>query len=101
MMNLRTVVLTFGAIFLAELGDKTQLAVVSFTASEQGRPGSRLSVLVGACLGLIASTVLAVAVGEALLRVVRPAWLQLGAAVVFVLVGALVGAEALRDLRRD
>ncbi len=85
----------FIALFLAELGDKTQLAVVSFVAGGS----SRLAVFLGAAAALIASTALAVLVGEGLLRVVKPAYLQLGAAALFLIVGVLVGLEALRGLR--
>ncbi|HVM18541.1 MAG TPA: TMEM165/GDT1 family protein [Egibacteraceae bacterium] len=92
---MRTTATVFLALFLAELGDKTQLAVVSFTAGG----ASRWAVFIGASLALIASTALAVLVGEGLLRVIRPAYLQLGAAAIFVVVGILVGVEALRALR--
>ena len=85
----------FAALFLAELGDKTQLAVISFTAGGM----SRWAVFAGASVALIASTGLAVLVGEGLLRVVRPEYLQLAAAALFLIVGVLVGLEALRDLR--
>ncbi|MDP8969576.1 MAG: TMEM165/GDT1 family protein, partial [Actinomycetota bacterium] len=88
-MDLKTVATVFAALFLAEFGDKTQLAVVSFTAEG----GHRWSVLLGASLALVASTALAVLVGDALARVVRPAWLQLGAAGVLLVVGILVGSR--------
>ena len=94
-MDLKTTGVVFAALFLAEVGDKTQLAVVSFVAG--GSP--RWAVLLGASLALVASTLLAVLVGEALLRVVQPAWLQLGAAALFLVVGVLVGAEAISQLR--
>ena len=92
---MKATVTVFIALFLAELGDKTQLAVVSFIAGGS----SRLAVFLGASLALIASTALAVLVGEGLLRVVRPEYLQLGAAALFLIVGVLVGVEALRELR--
>ena len=92
---MKTTATVFIALFLAELGDKTQLAVISFVAGGQ----SRWAVFAGASAALIASTLLAVLVGDALLRVVRPAYLQMGAAVLFVAVGILVGAEALREIR--
>ncbi len=53
-MNWRIVASTFGAIFLAELGDKTQLAAITLSAST-GRP---LSVLVGASAALVTVTIL-------------------------------------------
>ena len=92
---MKATVTVFIALFLAELGDKTQLAVVSFISGGS----SRLAVFAGASLALIASTALAVLVGEGLLRVVKPAYLQLGAAALFLIVGVLVGLEALKELR--
>lgn len=94
-MDIRTILTVFAALFLAELGDKTQLAVLAFTAG--GR--SAWSVFLGASLALIASTALAILVGQALLQVLPPAALRLGAAVVFVAVGLLVGYEAVGELR--
>ena len=92
---MKATITVFVALFLAELGDKTQLAVISFMAGGN----SRWAVFLGGSLALIASTALAVFVGEGLLRLVRPAYLQLGAAVLFLIVGALVGLEALKELR--
>jgi putative Ca2+/H+ antiporter (TMEM165/GDT1 family) len=94
-MDFKTIGTVFAALFLAELGDKTQLAVISFTAGGN----NRWSVLLGASLALVASSTLAVLVGEALLRIVPPAYLQLGAAALFLIVGILVAVEALGKLR--
>ena len=94
-MDLRTIATVFAALFLLELGDKSQLAVVAFTAG--GR--SAWSVFLGATLALVISTGLAILFGQALLQVVPPVVLRLGAAVVFVVVGVLVGYEAVGDLR--
>ena len=94
-MNLRTTATVFAALFAAELGDKTQLAVISFVAGGRGR----LEVFVGASLALVASAGAAVLVGEALLRVVRPAYLQLTAAALFLIVGGVVAREAIGELR--
>lgn len=92
---MKATITVFVALFLAELGDKTQLAVISFMAGGN----SRWAVFLGASLALIVSTALAVVVGEGLVRVVRPAYLQLGAAALFLIVGVLVGLEALKELR--
>ncbi len=43
-------------VFLAELGDKTQLAVITMTSATE----SKLAIFFGAALGLIAVTGLAV-----------------------------------------
>jgi len=52
----------FGAVFLAELGDKTQLAAVTLTASTR----QPLAVFVGASTALVAVTLLGVVAGAAL-----------------------------------
>jgi putative Ca2+/H+ antiporter (TMEM165/GDT1 family) len=74
---------TFGAVFLAELGDKTQLATMTLAAG--GR--SRWSVFAGAALALVATTAIAVVAGDAITRVVPEPVLRRAAGGVFVLMG--------------
>jgi Ca2+/H+ antiporter, TMEM165/GDT1 family len=76
---------TLVTIFLAELGDKTQLATLSFASG--GSP--KWAVFLGASLALIATTALAVLAGETLGRVVPPALLRRVAGALFVLLGIL------------
>lgn len=49
------------SVFIAELGDKTQLAVLLFAAAGKQTP---LTVFLAASLALVASTALAVLVGQ-------------------------------------
>ena len=58
-----TVIAAFWAIFLAELGDKTQLAVFAMAASKHP-----VSVFLGAGAALLLSTAVAVALGSILHR---------------------------------
>lgn len=74
---------TFAAIFLAEIGDKTQLATLSFSAGGS----SRWAVFAGSSLALVATSAIAVLAGESLSRVVSPVWLQRAAGVLFVVMG--------------
>lgn len=76
---------TFGAIFLAELGDKTQLATLSLSAGAS----SRWIVFAGAALALVATSALAVLLGEALTRAIPPVWIRRGAGTLFVFLGVL------------
>lgn len=94
-MDLRIVATVFGALFLAELGDKTQLAVISLVAA--GQPA--IAVFAGASLALVASTAMAVLGGEGLLRLIPAEVLQLIAAAIFIVVGVLVGWEAIGQIR--
>lgn len=74
---------TFALIFLAEIGDKTQLAILSLAASAE----SRLTVFVGAAAALAATTFIAVLVGEGVARVVPHLWLHRAAGALFLLLG--------------
>lgn len=85
-MDWKLVGTTFLAVFVAELGDKTQLATLSFASSGQ----SRLSVFIGSAMALVATSAIAVMVGEALSRVVPPLLLQRVAGVAFLVIGGWV-----------
>jgi Ca2+/H+ antiporter, TMEM165/GDT1 family len=75
---------TFATLFLAEFGDKTQLAVVTLTGSTR-RPWP---VFLGAVSALAATSALGVLFGEWLTRLLPPLVLRRGAAAFFVVVGA-------------
>jgi putative Ca2+/H+ antiporter (TMEM165/GDT1 family) len=74
---------TFAAIFVAELGDKTQLAGLSLAAGSS----SKWTVFAGSALALVATSAIAVAGGEAVSRVVSPLWLRRIAGVAFLGMG--------------
>jgi putative Ca2+/H+ antiporter (TMEM165/GDT1 family) len=83
-VDLRTFSVVFGTVFLAELGDKTQLANVLFAS---GRSGSLLTVLLAASLALMTSTVLAVTLGAVLGELANPRGLAYVAGGGFVIIG--------------
>ena len=83
---------TFGLIFVAELGDKTQLAVVTQTCKYR----QPWAVFLGASLALIAVTALGAAGGGLLARLLPEGVLGYAAAAAFIVMGILVGREALR-----
>jgi putative Ca2+/H+ antiporter (TMEM165/GDT1 family) len=76
---------TYAAVFLAELGDKTQLATLALAT---GR--SRWTVFLGSALALLTSSALAVLAGDAVAHVVPPVWIRRGAAALFLVLGALL-----------
>ena len=84
-MDWKLLLSTFGAIFLAELGDKTQIATLSLAAGGS----SRWAVFLGSALALIATSAIAVLAGEALSRYVSPHWLRRAAGLLFLALGAL------------
>ena len=91
-MNWSVVATTFGLIFVAELGDKTQLAVLAQTCKYR-RPWA---VFLGASFALTAVTALGAAGGRVLGEFIPPSLLQAIAALAFVVMGVLIGREAAR-----
>jgi len=82
----KIVVSTFTLIFLAELGDKTQLALFSHAAKTR----NPLSVLLGGGGALLVSTVLAVALGGVMGRFVPASAMRWVAGSVFIGFGVLI-----------
>jgi len=85
-MDWKIFLTTFGTIFLAELGDKTQLATILMT-SKTGHP---LTVFVGAVLALSLVTLIGVWVGEGLISILPQNILKKGAALAFILIGLVM-----------
>jgi len=85
-MDWKVFTTTFLALFVAEMGDKTQLAVISMTSSSH-KP---LSVFLGGVLALALVTLIGVVFGEAITQVVPEEYIKKGAAVLFVGIGALM-----------
>jgi putative Ca2+/H+ antiporter (TMEM165/GDT1 family) len=77
---------TFITIFLAEMGDKTQLATLLMAAQSQ----SPASVLLGAGIALVATSLVGVLLGRWLSKVVSPATLDLLAALLMLAIAILL-----------
>lgn len=84
-MNWKLFLFTFTSIFLAELGDKTQLATLSLAA---GTP-SRITVFAASALALVATSALAVLGGDLVARWIPPHWIKRAAGVLFVVLGVI------------
>jgi putative Ca2+/H+ antiporter (TMEM165/GDT1 family) len=78
--------ITFGTIFLAEIGDKTQLAALTM-AAETRMP---VSVFAGACTALGVVTLVGVALGSFLSHLVPQGPLQKIAGAGFIVIGVLI-----------
>jgi Ca2+/H+ antiporter, TMEM165/GDT1 family len=76
----------FATLFVAELGDKTQLAVITMTANS-----SKIwSVFLGASLALVCVTLLGVLFGGVITQFVPTEWLQRIVAAAFIIIGVLM-----------
>ncbi|MEK6544586.1 MAG: TMEM165/GDT1 family protein [Elusimicrobiota bacterium] len=82
-MDINTFVTAFTTLFLAEMGDKTQLAAITLTASSR-KP---LSVFLGALLALGCVTALGVIFGQGALKVIPEVYLKRMAACAFIVIG--------------
>lgn len=85
-MDWRVFITTFGVIFLAEMGDKTQLAAMTM-AAETKKP---LAVFIGAAVALTCVSAVGVVVGGLLGHYVPISWVKRVSAVAFIVVGVLI-----------
>lgn len=83
-MDIKLVISTFLAIFLAELGDKTQLTALTLAAGSR-RP---TSVFIGASAALVTSTLIAVTAAEPLSKLVSVRVTQAVSGALLVVMGA-------------
>ena len=74
---------TFLIVFLAELGDKTQLATMLISS----RSPSKIAVLIGSSIALVCSSILGVILGSILNKYIPPNILQLASAIAFIVLG--------------
>ncbi|MGB5165889.1 MAG: TMEM165/GDT1 family protein [Woeseiaceae bacterium] len=83
-MDIKLAVTVFVVVFLAELGDKTQLATLLFSAKS---PDSLITVFLGASLALVATSAIGVVAGGFVAQYVSPKLLSYVAGTGFVIIG--------------
>ena len=83
-MDLKVITTVFGIVFLAELGDKTQLATLLFASKS---PGNLMAVFVGASAALILASASGVLAGGIVAQYISPKLLSYIAGAGFVLIG--------------
>ncbi len=88
-MSWKVIITTFTAIFLAELGDKTQLAVLTL-AAESKKP---ISVFLGAVIAFGVVTLLGALLGDAITRFIPTHIIEKIAAIAFIVIGILMFFE--------
>ena len=85
-MDLKILMTVFTSVFIAELGDKTQLATMLFAADKDS---SKLTVFAGAALALVLTSAIGVAAGSIVSQYVSEKTLQYVAGVGFIGIGLL------------
>ncbi|MBN1574261.1 MAG: TMEM165/GDT1 family protein [Deltaproteobacteria bacterium] len=86
-MDLKLFFTVFGTIFLAELGDKTQLAVMALAAENHK---GLLSIFLGSVLALALTSLIGVLLGGVIAKYVSASIIQYVAGGLFVVVGILI-----------
>ncbi len=84
-MDLKIFATVFATVFIAELGDKTQLATMLFSAD---KPASKWIVFAGSATALVVAAGIGVLAGGWLSTAISPKTLKLVAGTGFVLIGA-------------
>lgn len=90
---MRELMLVFSTVFLAELGDKTQLATLLFASDEKASPWS---VFFAAASALVLSTAIAVALGTSAERYLTVVPMKLIAGLGFIAIGMWTVASHFR-----
>jgi putative Ca2+/H+ antiporter (TMEM165/GDT1 family) len=83
-MDFKILATVFTSVFIAELGDKTQLATMLFASDKEA---SKITVFVGASLALILASAIGVAAGSVVSEYVSGKTLQYVAGIGFVAIG--------------
>jgi putative Ca2+/H+ antiporter (TMEM165/GDT1 family) len=90
-MDWKIFLATFGAVFFAELADKTQLVGIGM-AAKTGRP---VAVWLGSVSAYIIVTVISVFLGAILARFIRPELMRYIGASLFIIIGFLMLFKAI------
>ena len=88
---------TFSTVFLAELGDKTQIATLLLTA-QSGKP---IIVFLGAAMALICSSLVGVLLGRWIAKTMPAHRFEYMAGILMIGIGLLLGIQATKSLYLD
>ncbi|ERT08338.1 hypothetical protein M595_1652 [Lyngbya aestuarii BL J] len=83
-MDLQLLGLSFIAVFLSELGDKSQVAAIALSGTSK----SPRAIFFGTALALVLASLIGVLVGEGIAEVLPTHWIKISAAVGFAVMGA-------------
>lgn len=90
-MDWKTFALIFGTVFVAELGDKTQLATMLFAADKEV---GKMTVFLAASAALVVVSLIGVMAGAVLSAYVNEKYLHYIAGVGFVVIGVVTLVRA-------
>ena len=85
-MDWKLFLTVFGAIFVAEMADKTQLVTLLFAADKEV---SKLTVFFGSAMALVLASGIGVLAGALLSQVVNPKMMSMIAGAGFIVIGVI------------
>lgn len=83
-MDIKVLVMVFSTVFVAELGDKTQLATFLFASDKDI---DRMTVFIGASLALVLASAIGVLAGSLISNYINEKYLAYAAGTLFILMG--------------
>lgn len=83
---LKIIISTFITVFLAELGDKTQIQTMLLAA----KTNRLLPVFIGSSLALMCSSLIGVFAGSIITKYIPPNYIQNASGVIFIILGVLI-----------
>ena len=92
-MTLTLLLTTFITVFLAEMGDKTQLTTITLS-STTNKP---LAVFIGSSVALILATLLGALAGGSIANLIPAFLLKLLAGIVFLYIGSILLKQSSKD----
>ena len=96
-MDFALLLSTFVTVFLAELGDKTQLATVALSGTSN-RP---VAVFIGSSSALVLASLLGALAGGSMATLIPTEWLQLAASLGFLVIGVRLILPVIRGGESD
>ena len=84
---------TFTTIFIAELGDKTQIATLMLSA-ESGHP---VMVFIGSSFALISSSVVGVLIGKWLSKKISPSFFAMFTGILMIIISLFLSYDVVKD----
>jgi len=95
-MNWKLFAVTFISIFLAELGDKTQLATMGFAAQNAN---AKWIIFGASAAALTLTSLLGVVFGGVISNYVSPQYIKIGSAILFFVIGIYLAWDSISDFR--
>tara|TARA_Y100001968_G_scaffold329643_1_gene379446 strand:+ start:87 stop:383 length:297 start_codon:yes stop_codon:yes gene_type:complete len=96
-MILTLVFTTFVTVFLAEMGDKTQLTTITLS-STTNKP---LAVFFGSSLALILATIIGALAGDSIANLIPAFLLKLLSGIVFLIIGINLLLQSKKEISND